>query len=84
MKKNVSFKIIFPKTDKLLGEQRSKLSKTEVRYSDITVAGEWGVVEDIFFMLHFSKQSRGFLIKDKVFADTFKELFEKVWVEAKD
>jgi hypothetical protein len=45
---------------------------------------EWGVVEDTVFLQYImGKEPRAFMIHDKKFADTFRQVFDQVWEVAK-
>ncbi|MBI4146119.1 hypothetical protein HY489_02160, partial [Candidatus Woesearchaeota archaeon] len=82
-KLNAKAKIIIPYEFKSLGEQR-KNKNTEVRFEDLTNEAEWGIVDDLVYIQYIiTEQPRGFLIKDKIFAETFRQVFEQAWKQAK-
>ena len=77
--KNIKEKMIFPQTDKQLAQQREN-SFTEIKFADLQNKAEWGVIEDKLYILHSrAKQPKGFLIQDKIIAETFKQVFEQIW-----
>ena len=72
-------KILVPEEFKsLVNKRRNK--NTQVKVAKLNNNAEWGVVDNIFYIQYsITKEPRGFLIKDKIFAETFKEVFEKIW-----
>lgn len=83
VKKKVKALMIFPKEDIELANKRKK-QDAKVQFMNLKNDAEWGVWKDIFYLYHFPKKSpRGFLIKDEVFASTFKQVFDQLWKEAK-
>jgi len=82
-KLDVKAKILFPIEDKELADKR-KDKNTEVKFNSLKNEAEWGVVDDVVYIQHnLTKNPRGFLIKDKVFSETFKQVFEQIWKTAK-
>lgn len=76
-------KILIPPEDKPLGEKR-KNKNTQVKYKKLSNLAEWGVVDDMVYLQHIiTKEPRGFLIKDKIFAQTLAEAFDNIWQTAK-
>jgi sugar-specific transcriptional regulator TrmB len=56
---------------------------TKVKLTKLNNEAEWGVVDDMFYIQYIvTKNPRAFLIKDKIFAKTFKEVFDKVWEDS--
>jgi len=79
---NAKAKILIPYDMKPLGKKR-KNKNTEVKFASINNEAEWGIVDDMVYIQHIiTKEPRAFLIKDKVFAETFKDVFDKVWKTA--
>jgi sugar-specific transcriptional regulator TrmB len=77
-------KLIFPYEDKNLAKERLNLKKIDIRFLDLENEAEWGVVEDhIYIQYIIGKTPRGFLIKDKIFARTFEQVFDQLWNSAK-
>jgi len=75
-------KILIPLEHKALAEKR-KNKTTAVKLLDMKNEAEWGVVDDILYIQYYlSKVPRAFLIKDKIFAETFKQVFDEVWQQA--
>jgi sugar-specific transcriptional regulator TrmB len=84
IEKGVKERLVFPKDDRELGEFR-KNELTDVRFDHIESEAEWAVVGDMLCIQYTSgKMPRGFLIKDRTFADGFRELFEKLWSIAEE
>lgn len=84
MKKKVKELIIFPEGDIELAKKREK-QLAKVRFMDLRNDAEWGVWRDLFYLHDYpvKKKPRGFLIKDKVIANTFRQVFDQLWKEAK-
>ncbi|MGV8162183.1 MAG: TrmB family transcriptional regulator [Candidatus Nanoarchaeia archaeon] len=77
--KNICEQMILPNEDVDIVEKR-KNEITEIKVLDLKNQAEWGVIEDIFYMEYcVSKEPKGFLIKDKIIADTFKQVFDQIW-----
>ena len=84
VKNKVKERLIFPKEDIELAMKRKK-QLADVKFMDLKNDAEWGVWKDLFYLHDYpvKKEPRGFLIKDKVFADTFRQVFDQLWIEAK-
>ncbi len=82
-KDKVKLKIIVNQNSKKYGSIRKGMPLTEVKYLDINTKTEYGVLNDFFFLITYSKEPYGLLIKDKNFADTYKTFFEIMWQQAK-
>lgn len=84
VKKKVKELMIFPEEDTELAKKREK-QFAKVRFMNLKNDAEWGVWKDLFYLHDYpvKKKPRGFLIKDKVFADTFRQVFDQLWKEAK-
>lgn len=84
IRKKANIKMIFP-TDSPHGKKRSVLPFTEVKFLKYTSSeAEWGIVGDYLYIEYvLGKQPRGFLIKDEIFSQTFKIIFEQLWEKAK-
>ena len=53
---------------------------TDVKYHEAKSPVEWGVIDDMFYVLYsITKKPIGFLIKDPMIAMVFRETFEKLW-----
>ncbi|MBI2499543.1 hypothetical protein HYV88_04850 [Candidatus Woesearchaeota archaeon] len=82
-KLNAKAKILLPLEDKELAKKR-KNKNTQVAFYELKNLAEWGIVDNMVYIQYYtSKIPRAFLIKDKIFADTFKEVFDNVWKTAK-
>ncbi|MFA6269436.1 MAG: helix-turn-helix domain-containing protein, partial [archaeon] len=83
-KKKILAKIIYPLEDKQQGKKRGN-ELTKIRYMNIQNEAEWGTINDYFYIQYITgKRPRAFLIKDKTFANCFKETFDRVWESAKE
>lgn len=84
MKKKMKSFLIFPKEDVALANIRRK-QNVEVRFMSLKNDAEWGVIKDSFYIQYtVGKNPRSFLIQDENFAQTFKQVFDQLWQEAKD
>ena len=83
-KKQATGKMIFPEEDRKLAKERKKADKRfEAKFLNLKNNAEWGIIGDLFYIQYITgKNPRGFLIKDKTFADTFKQVFKQIWKEA--
>lgn len=83
--KHVALQMILPKGAVKEARQRKKIGYFECRFLDIISDGEFGVYENFIIIQYTSrteKNPRGFLIKDRVFIETFKEIFGRLWGSA--
>lgn len=83
VKKEINLKIIHPIKDKNKLPKRRSLPRTEIRFDAQNTLCEIGVINDMVVLDHVGKNPHGFLIVDKEFAATFKELFYKLYKQAK-
>lgn len=83
VKDGVKLKIIINKNSEKWGPVRSKMPLTQVRYLDVETKTEYGVMNDYFFLITYSEEPYGLLIRDKSFADTYKVFFDLLWKQAK-
>jgi len=63
--------------------KKRKKQGVESKFMNLKNYTEWGVLGDIFFIQITSKVFRGFLIKDKLIAETFSQVFDEVWKVAR-
>ncbi len=81
-KLNVKAKILCPAEFKSLGNKR-KNKNTQVKFEELRNEAEWGIIDDLVYLQYIiTKNPRGFLIKDKIFAETLKDTFDKIWNKA--
>lgn len=72
-------KIILSKGFESLASKR-KNKHTQVKITYLDNEAEWGIVDDYIYIQYIiTEKPRSFLIKDKIFAETFKEVFNKIW-----
>ena len=77
--KKIKELMIFPNEDKILAKKRSD-EHTKIKFMDLKNDAEWGIFDDTFFIHYIiDKNPRGFLIKDKIFAKTMEQAFDKLW-----
>lgn len=81
-RKKIPAKIIFPKGDTQVSILREKEPQTQVRYDDLRTLTEISVINAMVIIQRLGKNPHGFLIQDEEFANTFKEMFEKIWKQA--
>ncbi len=82
-KRGIKYRVIFPKDEKALGEKRKK-QLSEVKYMDLKNEAEWAIVDDKLIIQYINQKiPRGFMIKDKIFVATFKQVFEQIWESVK-
>ena len=83
VKDRVKLKIIINKNGSQYGGVRENMPLTQVRYLDIDTTTEYGVLNDYFFLVSYSKDPYGLLIKDGNFAQTYRVFFDVLWRAAK-
>ena len=84
VKDQVSLKILINQQGEKWGPVRKKMPLTQVRYLNISTKTEYGVLNDIFFLVSYGAEPYGLLIKDKNFASTYKVFFDLLWQQAKE
>ncbi|MEK6927307.1 MAG: helix-turn-helix domain-containing protein [Nanoarchaeota archaeon] len=85
--KKVNTRIILPKGAMNEGKLRKKTGRVEIKYYNKESEGEFAVSKNFVILQHTSKTTgipRGFIINDKIFAITFKEIFENLWEKAEN
>ena len=83
-KLKINTKILVAEEDVSKIKKRRENKNTKVKFGKVGGLAEWGVVDDIVYIQHIvTNKPHGFLIKDKIFADTFKEVFDGLWGQAK-
>jgi sugar-specific transcriptional regulator TrmB len=86
IKKDIKSRMILPIGATKEAMLRKKRGKIEIKYLKKESGGEFVVHDNFVILQHTGKKEvvpRGFLIKDAVFAKTFKEMFENLWRAAK-
>lgn len=84
VRKKIHEKMILPATAKNLAKTRKKIGNIEIKYLDHKNPAEFGVFEDHVIIQYLgSKVPRGFMIKDQLMAETFRNIFENLWSIAK-
>lgn len=84
VKKGIHQKMIFPINENKISKKREK-QLAEIKYLDLQNEAEWGIIGDLFFMQYITtKTPRAFLIKDKNFCETFRQVFDQIWTTAKN
>jgi len=83
MKKGIKYRVIYPIKEKELAEKRKK-QLSEVRFLKLENEAEWAIVGDKLNIQYATQKSpRGFIIEDKIFVATFKQVFNQLWESAK-
>jgi len=83
-KKKVEERMLLPKNAKKEAKQREKIGHIKTRFLDLNNKAEFGIYQDFMMIQHTDKDNpRGFLIHDKIFAETFKKIFDSLWEQAK-
>lgn len=82
--KKIPAKILFPTGDTSVSTERKNEPLATARYDSLGTLTELSVINDMAIIQHLGKNPHGFLIQDQEFADTFKEMFEKIWKQATD
>jgi sugar-specific transcriptional regulator TrmB len=83
--KKIFLQMILPINAQKEAKQRKKTGFFDYKFLDIQNDGEFGVYENFIVIQYTSKKEknpRGFLIKDKIFVNTYKEIFERLWKTA--
>jgi HTH-type transcriptional regulator, sugar sensing transcriptional regulator len=84
LKKGVHEFEIFPMDATDLAKKRRN-NITQVRHLPLKNIAEWGVIKDNFYVYYLIQgKPIAFLIKDKIIAQTFKQVFDQVWETAKE
>jgi HTH-type transcriptional regulator, sugar sensing transcriptional regulator len=84
VKKGIKYKIIYSLEETEVAKRR-KRQLAEVKFIKLENEAEWGVMGNKFFVQYITqKVPRGFLIEDEIFAETFKQVFNQIWKQAKE
>jgi len=87
IKKNISQKLIFPRSmGKKYSLERKKLGSIEIRYTSLEPNAELCLFHDYMAIEYLDTKKdkpRAFLIKDKLFVDYFKMIFNFLWEKEK-
>lgn len=82
--KHIKERMILPLDAKKFAKQREKIGFITTRFMDLRNQAEFGVYQDMAMIQYTGATNpRGFLIKDRVFAQTFKNIFDVLWGQAK-
>tara|TARA_Y100000034_G_scaffold135243_1_gene206314 strand:+ start:1024 stop:1776 length:753 start_codon:yes stop_codon:yes gene_type:complete len=83
VRKKVKSRLILPFDEEKIAKKRRK-QLAEIKFMDLKNDSEWGVFGDTIYIQYItSKKPRSFLIKDKIFAKTFEQVFNQLWKQAK-
>lgn len=83
MKKGIKYRLILSTEEKELAKKREK-QLSEVRFLKLENEAEWAIVGDKLNIQYATQKSpRGFIIEDKIFVATFKQVFNQLWEGAK-
>lgn len=77
--KKVNELMIFPEKDRKRVQKRGD-KLTRLKFMVLENDAEWGVVGEMVYIQQITENiPRGFLIKDRVFAKTFEQVFDQLW-----
>lgn len=86
VKKKINQKLVFPKKmDKKYSTERKKLGLIEIRYTNLDPHAEICLFHNymaIEYLGTTTEKPRAFLIKDKLFVDYFRMIFDMVWKQS--
>ena len=84
LKKGIHEFELFPMDAKDLAKKRRN-KVTDVKHLPLENIAEWGVIKNCFYTYYMiGGKPIAFLIKDKIIAQTFKQVFDQVWETAKE
>lgn len=84
-KKKIFERMILPESAKFEAKERRKIGYFDARFLKELPVGELGIFENFVVIQYTNTETpRGFLIKDKIFAITFRFYFELLWQNAKE
>jgi len=75
----VILKILINKDAESYGIVRKNMPYTQVRFLDVKTTAEYGVLNDLLFLVNYGDFPYAILIRDKKVADTYKEFFNILW-----
>lgn len=85
VKKGIKYKVVYPfeeKNTKL--SRRRKRQLAEVRFTNLTNEAEFSIVGDKLIIQYITQRTpRAFMIQDKIFVQTFIQIFYKLWQSSK-
>lgn len=79
----VRLRIIIDEGGREYGAARAKMPFTDVRYIAVDTATEYGVLNDLVWLVAYGDSPYGLLIKDQNFAASYQAFFEILWNAAK-
>ncbi|MCX6781583.1 MAG: iron-containing alcohol dehydrogenase [Candidatus Magasanikbacteria bacterium] len=79
IKDRVTLKMIINGNAQQYGLVRKTMPFTQVKFLDVETPAEYGVLNDLLFIVNYGKKPYGILIKDASLADTFNEYFKILW-----
>lgn len=82
IKDKVKLRILINKNSEGWGIARKNMPLTQVKFLDINTSTEYGVLNELFFMVNYGTEPYGLLIRDQSFANTYKAFFEILWENA--
>jgi glycerol dehydrogenase-like iron-containing ADH family enzyme len=79
----VFIKMIINRNAQNYGLIRKNMPFCQVKFVDIETTAEYGILNDLLFIVNYGKSPYAVLIKDKDLADTFKTYFELLWAQGR-
>ncbi|MBU1245877.1 MAG: iron-containing alcohol dehydrogenase [Nanoarchaeota archaeon] len=84
IKDKVVLKILINKEGESYGFIRKKMPHTQVKFLDINTKVEYGILNNLFFIVDYGKKPRAILVRDSNLANTFKEFFNILWNQGRE
>ncbi|MAG75329.1 MAG: hypothetical protein CL811_01105 [Colwelliaceae bacterium] len=83
VKQKIHYKIIYPLEESKVAKRRKK-QLAEVKFAKLENEAEWAIINNKLIIQYITqKVPRAFVIEDKIFAETFRQVFNQVWQTAK-
>jgi len=83
VKYKIKYKIIYPMEENDLPKKRGK-QLAQIRFMELENEAEWAIVGNKLIIQYITQKiPRGFLIEDKIFVQTFKQVYNQLWKVAK-
>lgn len=79
----VILKMIINKDAENFGLVRKSMPFTQVKFLDTQTTAEYGILNDLLFIVNYENEPYGILIKDASLAGTFKSYFELMWKQGR-
>ncbi|MDO8556753.1 MAG: iron-containing alcohol dehydrogenase [Nanoarchaeota archaeon] len=84
IKDKVVMKILINRNGENYSIVRDNMPYTQVRFLDMDTKTEYGILNDLLFLVDYGKEPCAILIKDKEFATTFRAFFDLLWNQGRE